>query len=382
MRCALELRQTLVDQVVADVPRTIAGPGAGIDRRCTEACQFDRLAGYLALGQVALLRYPLNCMAVSIAGGKIHPAIDAAWILPQRVLDDALRLHECAPVGCAENPETANTVADRDLVGGLLLVLGLHEVLDGQTRFRQAQLDPGQGQCQGGPASLQAPRELGDEAADHRRIRARHVGDHQDQALGIADCRLRHPLCPGSGQVSLAPTGCDAHADATKILDHCQPQHDRDRPQLAQLHRAKALVGRHEAAQTVNIHATIAMCNGLQRDVVHPRTPGRRPVRETREFTAVTFWQVPLGGPDLLFDEIEIVEQPFTGRHDPAALGGRRRQQLAHVNQGAFVVCQPSQEQVRCLAGNQLVRSREYLAVQRHLIGAVQLGAQRGFCVW
>ena len=320
-------------------------------------------------------------MAIAIAGGKIHPAIGSARILSQRVLDDTLGLDECAPVRRAENPQTADAVADRDLIGGLLLVLRVHEVLDGQTRFRQPLLDPGQGQCQRGTASLQAPCEFRDEAADHRRIRVRHVGDYEDQALGIADCGLRHLLRPRRSQVSLCPTGSDAHTDATQILDDCQPQHDRDRPQLAQLHRADALVGRHEAAQTVNIHATIAVRNGLQRDVVHPRTTGRRPVRQAREFAAVALWQVPLGGADLLFDEIEIIEQPFPGRHHPAALRGRRRQQFAHVDQGAFVLCQPSQEPVRCLPGNQPVRGRERLAVQRHLIGAVQLGAQRGFCV-
>ncbi len=320
-------------------------------------------------------------MAVSIAAGKIHPAIDAAWVLTQRVLDHALGLDECAPVRRAKNPETADAVADRDLIGGLLLVLRLHEVLDGQTRLRQALLDPGQGQRQSGAASLQAPRELGDEAADQRRIRARHVGDHQDQTLGITDCGLRHPLCPGGGQVSLGPTGRDAYTDATQILDHCQPQHDRDRPQLAKLHRANALVGHHEAAQTFDIDATIAMRNGFQREVVYSWTPGRRPMRQAREFTAVAFGQVPLGRADLLFDEIEIVEQPFPGRHHPAALRGRRRQQLAHFNQGAFVVCQPRQEPVRRLPGNQFVRGRKRLAMQRHLIGAEQLGAQRGFCV-
>ena len=50
LRCALELRQTLVDQVVADVPGTIASAAASIARHCTHARQVDRLAGNLDLG--------------------------------------------------------------------------------------------------------------------------------------------------------------------------------------------------------------------------------------------------------------------------------------------------------------------------------------------
>jgi hypothetical protein len=58
LRRALELWQTLVDQVEADVPgaMAIASAAASSDRDCAHARQLDRLAGDLALGQVALPR--------------------------------------------------------------------------------------------------------------------------------------------------------------------------------------------------------------------------------------------------------------------------------------------------------------------------------------
>ncbi len=90
---------------------------------------------------------------------------------------------------------------------------------------------------------------------------------------------------------------------------------------------------------------------------------------------------MPLGGTDLFFDEIEVVEQPFPGRRDPAVRRYRRLQQLAHVDQDDFVLGQPGQQLVRRAPSGQLVRCRERLAMLRHLIGAEQRQAQRRLCV-
>ncbi len=344
---------------------------------CGGACQVDRHARHFAFGQSAALRHPLGCMAVAIAGGEIHPAIDAARILAQRLLDDAHGLDELAPIHRSQEPEAADAVADGDLIGGLLLVLRLDQLLDRQARFEESLLDPGQRQSQGGAPTLQTARELRDERADHRRIRARHVRDHQDQALRILLGGLRHLVRPGAGQVSLGPAGGDAHADAAQILDQCQPQHDGDRPQLTQPEGGDRLVGRHEAAETFRVHPTVAVRNGLQRDVVHARTPGRRTVSQARQFQTVTLGQVLLGGANLLFDEIEIVEQPFASRRDAAVRRDRLRQQAAHADQGALVRRQPRQKPVRRAPRRQLVRGRERPAMLRHLLGAEQLGSQR-----
>ena len=376
LRRLLELAHALVDQVVADVPCAIARPAF-----CRGACQTDRRARHLAFGQRAALRHALRCMAVAIAGNEIHPAIDATRILAQRLLDDAHGLDELAPVRRAQDPQAADAVADGNLIGGLLLVLRLDQLLDRQARFGQSLLDPGQRQGQGGAPALQAARQLRDERADHRRIRARHVRDHQNQALRILLGGFAHLVRPGAGQVSLGTAGGDAHADAAQVLDQRQAQHDGDRPQLAQPEGSDRLVGRHEAAQTFRVHPTVAMRNGLQRDVVHARTPGRRAVSQARQFPAVTLRQVPLGGANLLFDQIEIIEQPFPGRRDAAALRDRLGQLAAHSDQGTLVRCQPRQQPVRRAPRRQLVRGRKRLAMQLHLVGAEQLASERRFFV-
>ena len=65
-----------------------------------------------------------------------------------------------------------------------------------EARLGQPLLDPGERQRQRGALSLQPARQLGDERAHHRRVRARHVRDHQDQALGIVLGDVHHLVRP------------------------------------------------------------------------------------------------------------------------------------------------------------------------------------------
>ena len=61
----------------------------------------------------------------------------------------------------------------------------LDELHDGLAGLGQTLLDPGERQGQRGAPALQAPGQLGHEGADHRRVGAHHVGDHQDQAARV-----------------------------------------------------------------------------------------------------------------------------------------------------------------------------------------------------
>jgi 3',5'-cyclic AMP phosphodiesterase CpdA len=303
---ALELRPARVDQVVTDVRGAGIGAGWRLYRR--GARQLDGLARHLALVHGALFCHRLGGVAIAVAGGKIHPAVNIGRIVAQRLIDDAQVLDEIAPFQRTQHPQAADAVADGHLVGSLLLVLRLHQLGDGQARFRQALFDPAQRQGKGRTPSLQAACELGDEGADHRRIRARHVGHHQDQALGILLGGLRHPVRPDIGQVALGPAGADPHRDAAQVLDHGQPQHDRNRPQLANAQRGDGLVGGHEAAEALRVHPAVAVGDRFQGDVVHPRMSRRRGLGEVRKLAYVSFGQVPPRGTDLFFDQIEVVE--------------------------------------------------------------------------
>ena len=80
---------------------------------------------------------------------------------------------------------------------------------------------------------------------------------------------------------------------------------------------------------------------------------------------------------DLFFDQIEVVEQPFPGRRNPAVCLDGLGQQVADSKQDTFIFSQPRQKLVPRASRAQLVRTRQGLAMLLHLIGAEQLGSQR-----
>src|SRR4249920_1887237 len=84
-----------------------------------------------------------------------------------------------------------------------------------------------------------------------------------------------------------------------------------------------------------------------------------------------------LGRANLFFDEIEVIEQPFSGRRNPTVCLHRLCQQIADPDQDVFILSQPAQKLVRSLSGAQLVQAGQDLAVLLHLIGAEELRSQR-----
>ena len=375
--CTLEARATRVDQVVPHVRSGVAiaiRPG-GPARRVVR--ELDRPARDVALGERACPGDRLDDVPVAIARREVHRAVHAAGVFPQLVLDDAHRFDELAPVERAQQAQAPDRVADRNLGAGLLLRFGLHEVFDREPRLGQPLLDPRQGQRQGGALSLQAARELGHERAHHRRIRARHVGDDQDQALGVVHGRVQHLLGPLLRPVPVGCAGRDPHADTAQVLDQSEAQHDRNRPQLAEREGCHRLVGRDEPGQAVRVDAAVAVRDRLECEVVDARKAGGRTLGEAWKFAAVTLRQVSLRRADLLVDQVEIVDQPFRGGRDAAAFRHFHRQQVAHARQDRFVVGEARQQPVGRTVRGQPMRDREVPAVLFHLLDAEELRPQR-----
>ena len=231
-RGAFQLGKFLVDQVEADVRRAIIERFAGSGLR-----QPNRVCRHLCFCQTAFLGNALDRVSITVARRKVHRAINVLRILAENSFDHTDAFDEIAPIDRAQEPKTADTVADRDLVRCLLLVLGLNQLFDRPMRFREPLLDPCQRERQRRTLPLQTARKLRDEGALHRRRRSCHVGDDEDQAFRIALCRFHHSVGPGIRHITLGPAGRDPHTDTTKILDQGKPQHDRDRPQFTKLQR-------------------------------------------------------------------------------------------------------------------------------------------------
>ncbi|MDT4817730.1 hypothetical protein FQZ97_508130 [compost metagenome] len=365
-----EFRTPVVDQVVADV----AGDTPG---RCA-ARQFEGGAGHGRFRVFAVLCQVLHHMAVMVARGELHGVVDAGRVLVQGLFDMAHGLDEVAPVGCRQQAQAGDAVADGHLVGGLLLGIGRYQTLDAQPRFGQVLLDPAQGQCQRRALALQPPRQLGDEGTGHRRGGARHVRHRQYDALGVLLGDLGQPVRPVIGQVAVIPVGHDARGHAAQVLDQRQAQHDGNGPEFAELQWRHRLVGGDETAEAVAVHSSIAVGDGFQGDVVDPWQSLGAAGGQVRQLAAVPLGKVLACRADLLFDQVVVVQQPLSGGGDAPAGQRRGREDPATAGQRRLVVGQTLQQAVRRPQGAQPVQAGQERTVLLHLLRAEEVRAQVG----
>jgi hypothetical protein len=356
------------------VRRAAAGRLAG-----TVLGQLHRLASHVVLGQPAAAGDAFDRVPIAVARPEIHLRIDARRIASERLLDQTVVADELPPVVGIQEPQAADAVPDRDLVGRLGLPFGTHQLLGRQALIGQAMFEPTVGKSEVRVLTLQMPRQLGQERAGKGHLRTGHVRQHQDQVRGLLLDDADHPLCPIAGQIAVAARGSNPHRDAPQILDQRQPQHQRQRPQFAQLERLDRLIRGDEAVQTGGIDASVDVRDQLQGDAVSARKAGGRATRQTRQFAAVRGRQQTPNRADLFFDQVEIVQQPFGGRFDTAVLSVGRRHQVVRLDQHPLVVVQSRQQFVARPPRRQLVRRRDRLGVPLKLIDAEQFRTQRLF---
>ena len=106
---------------------------------------------------------------------------------------------------------------------------------------------------------------------------------------------------------------------ASQVLYQHDAQRDRDGPHFTDGQRLHALVGKHEAPQRFRIKMTVGMGHKCPRDAEHARVSGEGPVGKLRQLAVETRWQILTYLANLRFDQMVIVEQPFSGRGDGAA---------------------------------------------------------------
>jgi hypothetical protein len=84
-----------------------------------------------------------------------------------------------------------------------------------------------------------------------------------------------------------------------------------------------------------------------------------------------------LGGTNLFFYKIKVVEQPFPGRRDSTVCFDSLGQQVSDAEQDVCIFGQPPQEAVPRASRPQPVQGREGLPMLLHLSGAEQLRSER-----
>ena len=213
-------------------------------------------------------------MPVVIPRGEIHLPVYAFGILAQLLFDAAHRLDKFTPIHRTQKTQTADAIADRNLICRLALRFRLNHLFNRQAGLGKPLLDPVQRQRQCGVMPLQTPRQHRHKRVRQRRIRPCHVGNHQNQAFRVFLGDFAHLIGPDVCLVTVDHAGGDPRADTAQILDQRQTQHDRNGPQLAQFKVSGFLVRRYITIQTFRIHPSVAVGYRLHGDVVNARQAG------------------------------------------------------------------------------------------------------------
>ena len=158
---------------------------------------------------------------------------------------------------------------------------------------------------------------------DRQRIGKRRLlkgGKHGRDTFGGDAARPEQPV---RQPVRRPPQGAilyDQPGEAPQILDQDDAQRDGHRPQFADGERLHLLIGVQEARQHVGIEAAVGVGHEGPCHAEDARISGKRPGGELGKLAVIAGRKVGADLADLLLDQMIIVDQPFRGGGDGAAL--------------------------------------------------------------
>jgi hypothetical protein len=180
------------------------------------------------------------------------------------------------------------------------------------------------------------------------------------------------------GLLARRPAVDDLLGQPSQVLDQEDPEADGDGPQLPDGQRLDPLVGRDVAAETDGLEAAVGMGDVGPGQPVDPRIPRERPAGQLRELPVVVGRQVVADLPQLLIDDVEVVDEPFGSRGDRALLADGQRQGAIAGEQDPAVVGDPGSERDSTpRIGQDGLRRRQRLGVLLQPLDAEQLCQDR-----
>ena len=123
-----------------------------------------------------------------------------------------------------------------------------------------------------------------------------------------------------------------------------EAQRDRDRPEFADLERGDVLIGAHETFEAVIVERAVGVGDQRPGNAVNARIAGKRPVDQLGQLAVVTRGQVLDDFACLLFDDVEIVEEPLAGRGDGFSRARIRGQRAVLPDELPAVLFQPARQ--------------------------------------
>ena len=118
----------------------------------------------------------------------------------------------------------------------------------------------------------------------------------------------------------------DVGRQSLQLLDECEPQHDRDGPDLADRERRAALKRGGKADERLQIEAAGGVDHQLAGQDIHTRVTVEGTTGELGQLEIVLARQILFDRADLILDDVKVVAQPVF-RADRSGVRVRRRGQ-------------------------------------------------------
>ena len=271
-------RMPAIDQVVARRARDARSRRlhpCGPPRRAPGGARFRRPA----LRLIAAPRDPLDHLPVAVAGSEIHLGVRACRVLAQDLVHVAHRLDEAAPVHGREErrlPMMLPIVTWSAAWSGSLPAPAVRS--SAHPRPVAARPRSARGPApDSGPAGARTNSDTngcgigGFERAMSAITRIR--------LLGSVSTAVDHLVGPAVGQIAVDAARRDAQRHPAQVLDQRKAQHDRDRPELAELQRRDALVRGQEATEAIAVRRARRRGRSSRARCRRPGQPGDEPLR-------------------------------------------------------------------------------------------------------
>ena len=284
------------------------------------------------------MRQLLHRVPVAVARPELH--LPVARVRRQLLLHQADALEERRPVEGRDQPHAGDHVAHRGVHRGLPPVLDLQHVVGRRPLLRQPVVEPGEGR--GDVRVLVAqPAEQGHREGDV--AQALLMAPQQRRGLGrprLAQQAVRQRV----GLLAHHPGAHHPLGQAPQVLHQHHPDGDRHGPQLAEGQRLDALIGAQEPRQRLRIEQAVGVGHEVVDQGVDPGVALKGIGRQLGQLPVVAGRQVLADLPQLLLDEMEIVDQPLRRRRDGPLVAHRFGDRAVRGEQDPAVVPQARQQ--------------------------------------
>ena len=125
---------------------------------------------------------------------------------------------------------------------------------------------------------------------------------------------------------SLSRWSCSTWIASVRAFDQPQPQHQRHRPEFADVQRGHRLERGEESPDCLHVQRAIAFGHDLRRDPVNARQARLRAAGNDRQLLVIHFRKAPPDFVDLSLNQIRVIQQPLRGKREGVMHVCRHRQ--------------------------------------------------------